>query len=66
MTRLLLLAAKRPGLFRKATGMLVGSGASAELIRETVRKSSVEPIYERIYNSRPAREPKRVKQDVSR
>jgi len=32
----------------------------ANLIRETVRKSSVDRIYERIYNSRSAPEHKQV------
>ncbi len=56
MTRLLLLAAKRPGLFKKGTGVPMISAADAALIRETVRKSSVDRIYERIYNSRPGPE----------
>ena len=60
MTRLLLLAAKRPELFQKGSGTPMMSGADADLIRETVRKSSVDRIYERIYNSRPAYEPRRV------
>ena len=60
MTRLLLLAAKRPELFQKGTGMPMISGADAEIIREIVRKSSVDRIYERIYNSRPAAEDKLV------
>lgn len=52
MTRLLLLAAKRPDLFRKdATPML--SPADTDLIRQTVRKSSIDGIYRRIYSSRP-------------
>jgi HTH-type transcriptional regulator/antitoxin MqsA len=51
MTRLLLLAAKRPELFQKGTGMPMSSEADADLIRDTVRKSSVDRIYERIYNS---------------
>jgi hypothetical protein len=53
MTRLLLLAARRPDLFQKGTGMPMMSEADASLIRETVRKSSVDRIYERIYNSQP-------------
>lgn len=32
------------------------SESDADLIRDTVRKSSVERIYERIYNSHPAYE----------
>jgi len=51
MTRLLLLAARRPELFQKGSGMPMMSEADADLIRETVRKSSVVRIYERIYNS---------------
>jgi hypothetical protein len=53
MTRLLLLAAKRPDLFQKSAGTPMISAADADLIRETVRKSSVDRIYERIYNSQP-------------
>jgi HTH-type transcriptional regulator / antitoxin MqsA len=60
MTRLLLLAAKRPELFQKGTGMPLISSADADLIRETVRKSSVDRIYERIYNSQPAQKHERV------
>jgi HTH-type transcriptional regulator/antitoxin MqsA len=51
MTRLLILAAKRPELFQKGSGDPVISGPDADLIREIVRKSSVDRIYERIYNS---------------
>jgi hypothetical protein len=51
MTRLLLLAARRPELFEKGSGMPMVSEADSDLIRETVRKSSVDRIYERIYNS---------------
>jgi HTH-type transcriptional regulator/antitoxin MqsA len=54
MTRLLLLAAKRPELFQKGSGLPMTAQADAELIRETVRRSSVDRIYERIYNSRVA------------
>jgi HTH-type transcriptional regulator/antitoxin MqsA len=50
MTWLLLLAAKRPELFQKDTVTAMMSEEDATLIRETVRKSSVERIYERIYN----------------
>jgi HTH-type transcriptional regulator / antitoxin MqsA len=53
MTRLLLLAAKRPQLFQKGTGAAMMSAADAALIRETVRKSSVDRIYESIYGSHP-------------
>jgi HTH-type transcriptional regulator/antitoxin MqsA len=55
MIRLLLLAAKRPDFFVKGTGMPMISEADAVLIRETVRKSSIDRIYDRIYNSQ--REP---------
>jgi HTH-type transcriptional regulator/antitoxin MqsA len=51
MTRLLLLAAKRPELFQKGAGMPMMSADDARLIRETVRKSSIGQIYERIYGS---------------
>jgi len=53
MIRLLLLAAKRPDLFQKGSGVPLISEADASLIRDTVRKSSVDGIYDRIYNSRP-------------
>ena len=53
MTRLLLLAARRPSLFRKGARAATISAADAALIRETVRKSSVERIYQRIYHSNP-------------
>ena len=56
MTRLLLLAARRPHLFGKATGVPMISAADAAMIRETVRKSSVDRIYQRIYNSRSGQE----------
>jgi HTH-type transcriptional regulator/antitoxin MqsA len=56
MMRLLLLAAKRPELFKKGTGVPMSSEADADLIRDTVRKSSVDQIYDRIYNSQPAYE----------
>ena len=60
MTRLLLLAAKRPKLFQKGTGAPMISAADVVLIRETVRKSSVDRIYERIYNSQPSGEHKQA------
>jgi HTH-type transcriptional regulator/antitoxin MqsA len=60
MTRLLLLAAKRPDLFQKGTGTPMMSEADAVLIRETVRRSSVDRIYERIYNSQVAPEHKQA------
>jgi HTH-type transcriptional regulator/antitoxin MqsA len=51
MMRLLLLAAKRPELFHKGSGVPAISPADADLIRETVRRSSVHRIYESIYSS---------------
>ena len=57
MTRLLLLAARRPDLFQKGSSVPMSSEADATLIRETVRKSSIDHIYERIYNSHPEKEP---------
>lgn len=60
MTRLLLVAARHPKFFKKGTGGPMISEADAMLIRETVRKSSVDGIYERIYNSRPSGERKRA------
>ena len=56
MTRLLLLAARRPELFKKGNGGPMISESDAELIRDTVRKSSVGQIYQRIYSLQPARE----------
>lgn len=53
MTRLLLLAARRPELFHKRSGELMISNADATFIREIVRKSSVDRIYQRIYSLRP-------------
>jgi len=60
MTRLLLLAARRPSLFQKGSGALMNPETSATLIRQTVRKSSVSGIYEWIYNSRPQQEDQHV------
>jgi HTH-type transcriptional regulator / antitoxin MqsA len=54
MTRLLLLAAKRPELFAKETGFPMISDADAGGIREAVRKSSVGAVYDRIYSERAA------------
>src|SRR5262249_27058637 len=51
MTRLLLLAAKRPDLFQRDAATPMISPADADLIRETVRKSSIDHIYQRIYNA---------------
>jgi len=42
MTRLLLLATKRPGLFAKDSGVPMLSEVDARLIRDTVRKSSLD------------------------
>jgi HTH-type transcriptional regulator / antitoxin MqsA len=50
MTRLLLLAARRPDLFRKEIAPVI-SAADADLIRDIVRRSSVDGIYQQIYNS---------------
>ena len=50
MTRLLLLAARRPELFHKGSGEPMISEADATLIRDVVRRSSIDRIYERIYN----------------
>jgi hypothetical protein len=60
MTRLLLLAARRPDMFKKGTGLPMISEADAALIRETVRKSSVDRIWERIYNSGASRAEERL------
>jgi HTH-type transcriptional regulator/antitoxin MqsA len=49
MTRLLLLAARRPELFRKGSGGPMLAPADAIALREIVRGSSVEPIYRQIY-----------------
>jgi HTH-type transcriptional regulator/antitoxin MqsA len=56
MTRLLLLAARNPELFSKGTGQPIISDADARLLRDTVRRSSIDRIYERIYQSVPAQE----------
>jgi len=58
MTRLLILAAKRPELFQKGSGDPMISAADSDIIREAVRRSSVDHIYERIYNSEPSHERK--------
>jgi hypothetical protein len=58
MTRLLLLAAKRPALFRKDAGAPMLSAADAAVVRETVRRNSVDGIYQRIHYSRPGPERK--------
>ncbi|HYU11574.1 MAG TPA: type II TA system antitoxin MqsA family protein [Stellaceae bacterium] len=50
MTRLLILAAKRPELFQKGSNAPTISAADATMLREIVRKSSVAPIYQRIYD----------------
>jgi HTH-type transcriptional regulator/antitoxin MqsA len=56
MTRLLLIAAKHPDLFRKGSAAPTISAPDTKMLREVVRKSSVAPIYNRIYGSprRPA------------
>ncbi|HUC62918.1 MAG TPA: type II TA system antitoxin MqsA family protein [Alphaproteobacteria bacterium] len=59
MARLLLLAAKKPDFFKKGTGLPMVSERDAALIRETVRKSSIDHIYQRIYNLRPGQERER-------
>jgi HTH-type transcriptional regulator/antitoxin MqsA len=56
LTRLLLLAARRPALFHKASGAALMSEADVAIIRETVRKSTID----RIYNSQPGPEPAQV------
>jgi HTH-type transcriptional regulator / antitoxin MqsA len=56
MTRLSLLAAKRPELFAKGTGEPMISEADQGVIREVVRQSSVDGIYQRIYAAPPATE----------
>lgn len=53
MTRLLLLATKRPELFRKGSAAPTVSEEDATMLRELVRKSSIAPIYERIYTPSP-------------
>lgn len=54
MTRMLLLAAKRPDLFTKDAGGPMMSETDASQLREVVRKSSVDRIYERIYDAQAA------------
>lgn len=51
MIRLLLLALQRPDLFKKGTDLPMISESDVALIRATVRKSSIDRIYERIYGS---------------
>jgi HTH-type transcriptional regulator/antitoxin MqsA len=60
MNRLLFLAAQRPQLFRKGRGGLKILKADAAIIRDTVRKSSVDRIWQRIYGSRTRRSAKRT------
>jgi HTH-type transcriptional regulator / antitoxin MqsA len=57
MTCLLLLAARRPELFHKSLGEPMISEADAAFIRDIVRRSSVDRIYERIYNLPPEKIP---------
>jgi HTH-type transcriptional regulator/antitoxin MqsA len=54
MMRLLLFAAERPELFRKGSEPSFVSEADVRLIQETVRESSINGIYRRIYGSRSA------------
>ena len=49
MVRLLLLAAKWPELFGKASGAPMGSAEDAAVVRRRVRESSVGGIYDSIY-----------------
>ena len=51
MARLLLLAARRPDLFRKTPNNV----EETRIIRRTVQKSSIAPIYQQIYSSQPER-----------
>jgi HTH-type transcriptional regulator / antitoxin MqsA len=57
MTRLLLLAARRPELFHKGSGEPMISEVDTTLIREIVRRSSVDRIYEQIYSLPPENAP---------
>jgi transcriptional regulator with XRE-family HTH domain len=52
MVRLLLLAARRPDFFQRGSGASTISEPDATMLREVVRRSSVEPIYQRIYDCR--------------
>jgi HTH-type transcriptional regulator / antitoxin MqsA len=54
MTRLLLLAARRPELFGKGIDQPAVSEADAAVLRKVVRNSSVDRIYEQIYHSSAA------------
>ena len=54
MVRLLLLAAEHPDLFRKEAGATTVARTDVNLIRDTVRKSSVDRIYEHIYHTKAA------------
>lgn len=60
MMRLLLLAAQHPKRFRKTASVPIVSKVDARLIRDTVRKSSIDAIYRRIYDTPIARERKRA------
>lgn len=60
MMRLLLLAAQQPKLFRKSASVPIVSKADARVIRDTVRKSSIDAIYRQIYDTQTARERKRA------
>jgi putative zinc finger/helix-turn-helix YgiT family protein len=61
MTRLLLLAAKRPDLFRRGPDASAMSVGDSDLIRELVRKSTVNHIYERLYDQQPSQARKRMR-----
>jgi len=54
MVRLLLLAAQHPALFRKSRGFAKTREADARLIRDTVRKSSVNKIWQKVYAEQAA------------
>ncbi len=56
MTRLLVLAARQPDLFAKGTGLPMISDSDVVLIRDAVRKSSIDRIYARIYEGADVRE----------
>ena len=60
MVRLLLLAAQHPAFFRRGRGLAKIVEADARLIRETVRKSSVNKIWQRVYAEQSASRRKRA------
>jgi putative zinc finger/helix-turn-helix YgiT family protein len=55
MVRLLLLAARRPELFRSKADTSGITSKDAKIIWKTVQKSSIAPIYQQIYSSQPER-----------